>query len=327
MSAPDTLGPGATVELSPQVDDLVPEWEDLARSVGAGFAARPSFALGWWETHGRGRLAVAATRRAGRLVAVAPLHRRRVGGRAVLRWLGHGEGVLGEIVALDPAASRAMWSGLLRAGVPLQLARTRLSGLLALRRVHAQEPVGSLRISAVGHGRVLKPTDVLGDPSADRRPTSLSAAVELLTDQQSLRGHWTELGRLQGALSVDRQLLERAAAAGDLVVAAARVEGRCIAAATMLRRGRELELWSLSAARPDDRVAVGDLLVRAVLDRAGDLAIDGLDLAVGGAELESAWSGETYDVATLLAGAGPLEVAALGVLQAVEDGRRRRATA
>lgn len=315
-------------EPGPELDELVPEWEALALQAGAGFAARPAFALAWWASRGRGRLAITTARRDGRLVAVAPLHRRSAAGRPVLRWLGHGEGVLGELVALDPPGARAIWAQLVHEGTPMQLARTRLAGLLELRRLHAEERRGRLRISAVAHSRLLAPGDRAGEGAPGGRPPAPSSDVELLTHVDDVRARSQEMRHVAQASTTGPQLepalTESALHTGDLVVAGAIAGGRWVAHLTLLRRGRSLEVWSLSADRTADRLAFGDLLVRTVLDRCGELGVDGVDLALGGAELEGAWPGEGYDVVALLSAPGPAGVAALGIAQGVEDVRRRR---
>lgn len=331
MTRPGDVELCTLTELGPEVDELAPEWDELARQVGSGFAARPTYALAWWEAHGHGRPALVTARRSGRLVAVAPLHRRRLGGREVLRWLGHGQDVLGEVVAADPAAAQAVWRHLVDDPGPLlQLARTRLGGLLALRRLHALQPEGRLRISAVGHGRLLARLGAHGLEQSRARPSAPPAAVELLTDVAGLRETWPQRRSLPApdvGVVLDDELLEVAAKAGDLVVAGARVDGLWVAQATLLRRGGSLELWSLCTASSVDRLVFGDLLVRSVLDRSADLGVEQVDLALGGAELEGAWPGEGYDVVTLLAASGSVGLAALGALQAVEDARRRRGAA
>lgn len=316
--------------LGPELDELLPEWDALALRVGAGFAARPAFALDWWASLGRGRLAVTTARRDGLLVAVAPLHRRHVAGRSVLRWLGHGEALLGELVAAEPHEAKAVWRELVNGGAPLQLARTRLAGLLELRRLHAEQGCGRLRMPVVAHSRLLGPADrpVAGSPGA--RPTAPPAEVELLTGADGVRARSREMRRLSQSsttrAALESTLIETALRTGDLAVVGAVVDGRWVAHLTLLRRGRSFEVWSLCAHRAVDRLAVGDLLVRAVLDRCAELGVDGVDLGLGGAELEAAWPGEGYDVVTLLRAPGHAAVAARRIAQGVDGVRRRGAT-
>ncbi|WP_323792709.1 hypothetical protein, partial [Nocardioides sp.] len=90
---------------------LAPEWDALADACEAGPFARPLFALTWWRTLGTGELRVVTVRQDGELVALAPLHRRRVGPLQVVRWLGHGLGTVAEaLVRPDrPGADAALW--------------------------------------------------------------------------------------------------------------------------------------------------------------------------------------------------------------------------
>ena len=315
-------------EPGPELDALVPEWEALALEVSAGFAARPAVALDWWATRGRGRLALTTARRDGRLVAVAPLHRRGAAGRPVLRWLGHGDAVLGELVAVDPAAARAVWADLVREGTPMQLARTRLAGLRELRRLHVEQRPGPLRISAVAHSRLLAPDDEPAEGAPGGRPPAPPSEVELITDVDALRARSRDLlpaaELTRSGACLEPSLRENALRAGDLVIIGAVVDDRWIADLTLVRRGRALEVWSLRTHPAVDRLAFGDRLVRSVLDRCGELGVDGVDLGLGGAELEAAWPGEGYDVVTLLSAPGPAGVVALRAAQGLDDLRRRR---
>ncbi|GAA4692853.1 hypothetical protein GCM10023226_33490 [Nocardioides nanhaiensis] len=93
-------------------EGLREEWDELADASGAGPFARPDYGLAWWRHLGHGRLLVATVRFHGRLVALAPLHERRVGPLTVARWLGHGLGTIAEPV-VRPGHERA-------AGVLLQ---------------------------------------------------------------------------------------------------------------------------------------------------------------------------------------------------------------
>lgn len=91
---------------------LAPQWESLADAVCVGPLSRPSYALSWWEHAGSGRLLLATVREHGRLVAVAPLHERRVGPVGVVRWLGHGLGTIAEAL-VEPGhddAARLLWA-------------------------------------------------------------------------------------------------------------------------------------------------------------------------------------------------------------------------
>ncbi|MCW2813041.1 MAG: hypothetical protein JWN84_496 [Nocardioides sp.] len=95
-------------------ESLVEEWDELALDCGAGPFARPTYALAWWRTLGRGRLLIATVRQEGRLIALAPLHERRLGPLTVARWLGHGLGTVAEVLVRPgvPGAATALWASL-----------------------------------------------------------------------------------------------------------------------------------------------------------------------------------------------------------------------
>ena len=92
-------------------ESLAPEWDALADAIGAGPLVRSAYCLSWWRGMGPGRLQVATVRDGDRLVALAPLHARRVGPVEVLRWLGHGLGTVSEALVLPERedAARLLW--------------------------------------------------------------------------------------------------------------------------------------------------------------------------------------------------------------------------
>lgn len=129
MSAQLTTSVVDTLETA---DNLVAEWEALADACSAGPFARPLFALTWWRTLGTGTLRIATVRRDGTLVALAPLHSRRVGHLRVVRWLGHGLGTIAEALVHPehPDAGPAMWSSATGRGHVLDLLESQENGPL-----------------------------------------------------------------------------------------------------------------------------------------------------------------------------------------------------
>ncbi len=142
VSAATAGGPRAELAYSEisdaaQARALISEWVDLADSCAAGPFARHDYALSWWAHLGKGRLLIAVVRRGGELVALAPLHERRVGPIWVARWLGHGLGTVAEIL-LRPDhedAATTLWVGLSSRRRVLELVETNAQspGLSALR--------------------------------------------------------------------------------------------------------------------------------------------------------------------------------------------------
>jgi|GEM_PF-270555 len=147
--APDLAGPETLADPSPighgsastalrceVVDDLAaaealaPEWDALADAIGAGPLVRSAYCLSWWRGMGPGRLQVATVREGDRLVALAPLHARRVGPVEVLRWLGHGLGTVSEALVLPDRedASRLLWETVAGPRRVLDLVESRAAG-------------------------------------------------------------------------------------------------------------------------------------------------------------------------------------------------------
>ena len=90
----------ATITTVEEARDLAEEWSGLADACHGGPFSRPLYALAWWTELGQGSLLVVTVRHEGRLVALAPLHERRVGPLRVARWLGHGLGSVTEALVL-----------------------------------------------------------------------------------------------------------------------------------------------------------------------------------------------------------------------------------
>lgn len=63
------------VEVRDNISDLAPEWEALARRLGAGPFLYPGWFEAWWSAFGSGELHILAARRRGELVGVLPLRR------------------------------------------------------------------------------------------------------------------------------------------------------------------------------------------------------------------------------------------------------------
>ncbi len=152
---------------------LVPEWDELAEQCGASPFARPTYALSWWEHLGEGRLLLAVVREGGRLVALAPLHERRLGPVSLARWLGHGLGTIAEALVLPEADDAAttdrraaeLWAAVAAPRRVLQLLECH-SGSRALPAL--TEAPG--RRTAVAVGDLCPVADLGLDGGADQRP-------------------------------------------------------------------------------------------------------------------------------------------------------------
>lgn len=321
----------AAVQVLRRVEDavaLVPEWDGLADRCALGFAARPSYSLTWFKALGRGELAVVTARRDGRLVAVAPLHLRRLLGQPVLRWLGHGLGTVGEVLAEDQAAASSVWEHLAAQGVPLQLTHVRLddAGTLALRR----SPSWSVRLEVDDRCPVLSlPPGIDAAALRSKRSTKRLRQyrealereqgpflLEVVQDAEALRRRWPDVVRVAAAADAGRDridlcappydaftlsFLEEEARAGRLLLVGATAGGRWVAQEVGVRTGDRFAMW-LSRFDPLlSGYAPGHLVLSDLLPRAGELGLTCLDFGPGENAYKLAWAGTAYDIATLTA--------------------------
>ena len=134
-----------------EAEALGDAWSDLADACSAGPFARPLFALTWWRHLGQGSLLVVAVHEGDQLIALAPLHQRRVGPVSVVRWLGHGLGTVAEALVRPghDTAGDLLWR---TAG-----ARGRVLDLLECRDVG---PLPGQRSEAPRHPVLLQERDV-----------------------------------------------------------------------------------------------------------------------------------------------------------------------
>lgn len=336
----------------PALDALVPEWDELARRRGQGYSCRPTYGLSWWAELGTGELHVVAARRRGELVAVAPLHRRTLLGQPVLRWLGHGLGTVGRVVASDLVAAGVVWSVLAAERTPLQLTHVQLDdpATLALRRsAHTQVqltvddlcpvlplPPG-LRARDLRSGRSLK--RLAGYRAALAREQG-AVDVEVVTDVDALHARWPDIVRV--AADADRgrgrqnlcappydrfalAFLEQEARAGALLILGLTVGGRWVAHEIGVRNQVRLDLW-LSRFDPAlDRYPLGHLLAHWLVEQHDELGLELLDMGLGENAYKLAWTTSAYDVGTVLSAPSGLTRlrAQLALRQHVGDARRR----
>ena len=98
------------IEHHDSIAALEREWDALADATRATPFQRPGWFDAWWRAFGSGRLEIAALRRGDRLVAIAPLYRRRELLRSVTNW--HTPEF--DILAEDGPARRELLERLLR---------------------------------------------------------------------------------------------------------------------------------------------------------------------------------------------------------------------
>lgn len=97
-------------EVHREIAPLAAEWELLADHARAHPFLRPGWLGPWWRAFGAGRLEILALRRAGRLVAVMPLRRRRGALVSLSNYHTPEYGVLGEDASAAERLARAVLS-------------------------------------------------------------------------------------------------------------------------------------------------------------------------------------------------------------------------
>lgn len=338
-----------------ELDQLVPEWTLLADTCGRSFYGRPSYSLSWWEQVGRGELAVFWVRRAGQLVALAPLHRRRLPGQQVLRLLGHGLGTIGEVLVKDGSAGHSLWDFVAQDGAALQLTHVRPNdaGVLALRRhskwrehieindrcLTVQLPKGVSTRDLHSRRTVRK----LARYRTDLERTNGPFRVEVIDDTVGLRSWWAAMvlvaeradanrGRLNlfapPWVEFTRALLEREAAHGTLLIVGATAGGQWFAHQVALRHAAATALW---VTRFDPAYAAynpGHLIQEWLVDHHDEIGIEGIDSLLGEDSFKSSWTNTGYDVGTLTAATTGLALcrARLAIVGALVRAARHGAT-
>lgn len=312
----------------PELEALSPRWQALADELGASFASRPSYALAWWEHLGSGSLHVVAAERGDQLVGVAPLHRRTLLGQPVLRWLGHGLGTVGSLLATDDDVAAELWQAVAAEGCPLQLTHVRPDdrGTLALRRsAHWRHRVvldDRCPVRSLPSG--MRAADLRGHQALRRLAKHRRAldrqeqpfAMRVVTDVQGLREVWPQVQAVAESADRDRErenlcgspydgftwdVLMREAEIGNLLVVGGTLGGRWVAHEVALRSGTTVALW-LSRFDPSvGTFSVGHLLMHDLVDCHDALGIDVLDFGIGENAYKRNWADDGYDIATVTA--------------------------
>lgn len=328
MTATSGVTAGVIDAAGTELDGLIPEWTVLADSCGRSFYGRPWYSLSWWSQIGRGELAVFWARRAGRLVALAPLHRRRIAGQEVLRLLGHGLGTIGEILVEDEAAGQALWEFVARDGAALQLTHVRPddAAMLALRR-HSQwrqhiEINDRCLARPLPKGvatRDLHSKRTLRHLARHRRDLERAHGpfrIEVIDDVLGLRSRWPDMARVAERADANRDrlnlfgppwaeftrtLLEHEATHGTLIILGATAGGRWFAHQVAFRHHAEMALWvsrfdpAYAAYRP------GHLIHEWLVDHHDERGVASFDSLLGEDSFKLSWTNTGYDVATLTA--------------------------
>ncbi len=338
---------------------LVPEWEELAEQCGAGPFARPTYSLSWWEHLGEGRLLLVVVRDGGRLVALAPLHERRMGPIWLARWLGHGLGTIAEALVLpgDDAATterRAaeLWAAVAAPRRVLQLLECH-SGSRALPALEAA-PGRRTRVSE----RDLCPVVDLGD---DRRPflegperrrlrRTLSVAtrrleeaglrhrVEVLTDLAGFEAVLPDITTVFDAAEEEnsrqhllrepwgdftRGYLRAALPAGEAMVFVGYVDDQPVSFDLSLVADNVVHSWITRFDPAFASHSPGHLLKAAIMERAVADGRRRVDLLLGDGVHKQLWATGSYATLEVMSGSPAALAAASGVLGAAADLKRR----
>lgn len=329
LPAPDAAGTVFT--LHREVDEnLLAQWWDLAERRSTRFSSRPSYALTWFRTLGKGRLTVATVHRDGRLVALLPLHARTRLGVTVHRLTGHGLGTVGEALAEDAAALSALVEGLHERRI-----------LLALTHLPADSPLVQALLDhggwTVNHelDDVCPVTDL--PPGTTARDLRGGRSLKRLRSARSKTGReegevtfglaetpeelarvWPEIVRVAAAAEeaekearlnltagahgeFTRAFLDAEAGRGRLRIVLLRVGGRLVAFDVLLRSGGTAEGW-LTRFDPRYRpLSVGHQLIERTVNDSGPAGITAMDHMIGESEYKDPWATRVYRVGTVTA--------------------------
>lgn len=337
-----------TIETIDQIEDaetLVEAWDVLAEESSAQPTMTPGFALNWWRHMGKGELALLIARDAqGDLRALAPLHHRRLTGIRTARWLGHGSGVIGHVVAMpdDRLVRAAMWEAITRRFSSAELVDVAerdwemLEGLPVLRSdlnrcpTATMEPgwtmedylAGGIRKRARRELARTRKRLVDGHATSEIRCGSSWLEVEalLLMVQKiydAAEAEWPRLHTLAGKhRTFFRSMLRDAANRGRLDVLVASVNGEPAAFDMMISVG-EAGHAILGRYDPSAREwGVGHLLIEAMAARVLERGLQVLNLQLGDDQYKRAWTDGGEDLVRIVTarhGASKLVDHAVGV--------------
>lgn len=327
------------------------DWHGLAEASGARTPAGPLWCIPWLSGLSSGHPVVVAAFSGGSLVAIVPLHERRLAGLRVVRFIGHGLGAVSEML-VAPGWERAAdecWARLLGGGPRyLQLLEYRSGGggLEALVRSGAQ---------VVIRERDACPIVRLGDHTLDSflssRPKGLRRTlrraderlveehhhhkIEVIRDPDRLASVLPEVVTVYDAAErqVPRQhllarpwtgfttsLLSGAARHGRLRLFLGRIDGRPASFDVGLVTGGRLELWVGRYHPMYARFSPGHLSMRTIVGHAVAEALSEIDMGLGDDPYKRRWTDDRYSTVEATAASSP---AALRLGAGILASRRR----
>ena len=319
-------------------------WVELADACGAGPFARPLFALTWWRHLGQGSLMVVAVHDGDQLVALAPLHQRRIGPVQVVRWLGHGLGTVAEALVRPghDDAGELLWATAAARGRVLDLIECRDLGPLP-----GQGPITGRRAVALQERDVCPVIDVhgdaeahLADPACKRVRRTVRVArrrlaeaghtfgVRVAHDPATLEALLPDVRRVFDVAEADRPrqhlldgewaaftsaIIHDGVATGGVLVLVAYVDDVAAAFDIVLLTPGTMSSW---IGRFDPALAAfspGHLLQCAGLDWADAHGYTTIDLLLGDSFYKRLWAGRSYQTLELLSGPAPARAVLTGV--------------
>lgn len=328
---PPTGGTGTVFALHREVDEeLLREWWDLAERRSTRFSSRPSYALTWFRTLGKGRLSLATVHRDGRLVALLPLHTRSRLGVTVHRLAGHGLGTVGEALAEDDDALCALVEGLHDRHLILSLTHlpedspfvqalldhggwtlnhelddicpvTDLPPGTTARDLRSGRSLKRLRSARNRAGREQGEVTfgVAETPEEFARAWPEIVQVAALAEQQEKECRLNLTAGVHGEFT--RAFLAEEAERGNLRIVLLRVSGRLAAFDVLLRSGSGVEGW-LTRFDPEYRaLSVGHQLIEHSVNDSGPAGITAMDHMIGRSEYKDPWATYEYRVGTVTA--------------------------
>ncbi|MCX6471294.1 MAG: GNAT family N-acetyltransferase [Corynebacteriales bacterium] len=302
--------------------DLVEQWGDLARSVGARFTDGPAYAAAAATLH-RTTPHTVAIHRGDDLVAIAAFAARTLGSVTLARSIGNGLGQGGDVIAVDDRAADALAGHLARrrhvlrleqfpADSPLLDALARDRHWHVHTRVVSEIPTLSLRPDATA--RDVRSGRTLGQLRSARRKLAADGrevAFELLRTADELDRRWEDMRRVAGLradsrpdwdawLAGDRGTLVRTvldaeATAGRLRILGITVGGVWVGHDIAVRCGTTWARY-LTHFDPDHaRLQPGHQLMVWIVDHHRDLGIDRIHHGRGSTPVKEAWSNHAID--------------------------------
>lgn len=306
------------VASSEELARVAPEWEALAERLAASPFLFPGWVEAWARAFGRGRLAVRVLRRAGRLVALAPVLARRGALASPTNWHSPESGWLAE----SPEAEAALLDALLAEG-PRRLsfafldprraepagARARARGYRVLRRTLQSSPCLALEGGWEAYSRGLG-KNLRGDLARRRRKLAALGAMTIeVSDGESLEERLAEGFRVEASswkgssgTAIDSDEASRrfytevarwAAARGWLRLAFLRLDGRALAFDYCLEHAGVHYMLKTGYDPAQRELSPGKVLREAMIQRAFEQGLRSYELLGAAEPWKLQWTSDT----------------------------------